>query len=114
MPAEATRRMDEGTGRAGYVHEGRKVRPSLDGHAHERRFAHRLAQLMDEVPQPARVVGRGDDRAPAGSGAGDFAVSVGDLGTSFELQRCVRLEEGNHAWCGLQEGLDPGLIEVVA
>ena len=68
----------------------------------------------DEVPEPARVVGCGDDRASAGSGARGVAVGVGDLVAALELQRGVLLEEGDHARRRGEEGVDPGRVEIVA
>jgi hypothetical protein len=114
VPAEAARHMDQGTGRSGHVHEGRKVRPGLDRHAHEGRLAHRPAQEPDERAQRPCIVGGGDDRAPAGPGARDVAVGVGNRGAALEPERGLLVEEGHHARRGIEEGIDPLLVEIVA
>ena len=106
--------MYEGAGRTRDVHECRKVRPGLDGHTHERRFAHRQAQPVDKIAQAARIIRRHDHRAAAGAGARSITVSIGYLGAPLELERGLFLKEGHHAWCGIEEGTHLGFVEVVA
>jgi hypothetical protein len=72
------------------------------------------AEPGHEPAQLAGIVGCGDHRAAAGAGAGQMAVGIRDPVAALEGERRVLLEELHHARHGIEEGRDPGLVEVVA
>jgi hypothetical protein len=114
VPAEATRDMDEGSWRAGDVHERRKIIAGLNGHSHERCFAHRPSQPAEKIPQPTRIVRSRNDRAAADAGARCIAISVCYFGATFELKCGILFVEGHHARRCLEKGIYTSIIEVVS
>lgn len=106
VAAKALAHVQQGFGRAGHVEEGGKVGTGHDRHAHERGFAHGLAQAWQQGANLAGIVGRGDHLVAAKGCAWRIAMHVRDAVAVGKLQRRVLLEKRHHMRARLKEGID--------
>jgi hypothetical protein len=65
-----------------------------------------FCETLEQFADISCVIGRRDDRAPTGAGAGCVAMNVGNGIAVGKLQRGVLFEERDHLWAGLKERVD--------